>query len=180
MTRRRQQPSLHHISFEGRRMEVIEVQTDLDNEKHRAIKHVNSCPLDRARYKLELIDDAGHQAGEAFHQNWRRIYVGSDGVPDLDRVPGENNNRTNKGELNAREWLKRVHRSVSSRDWELLVLICGEERSFEEARHVLNAMPFIGKKLPRHYIGPRFAEAIEALALHMGLTQPDTYLTNGN
>lgn len=175
-------PTVHHLKFEGRDIEVVETKTDLDNEKHTAIRHVNSCPLDRAFYKLNLIDEVGHQAGTAFHANWRRVRVGSDGVPSLDRVPGENGNGTNDGEMRAREWLKCVQRDpiISPRDWELLVLICGEEQSFEDARRALNNMPFLGKKLPRHYMGPRFAEACEALAVHMGLTQPDTYVTERN
>ena len=173
-------PTVFRTRFEqGPVLEVTEVLTDLDNEKHRAIKHVNSCPLDRAHYKLGLIDKAGHQAGEAFHHNWRRVSVGSDSVPDLDRVPGENTHGSDEGEMRAREWLRRMNRCIGRRDWELLVLICGEERSFEDARLELNRKP-MGKKLPRHYIGPRFAEAIEALAVAMGLTQPDSYVTERN
>jgi len=164
-------PTVHRLKFEGRDLAVVETKTDLDNEKHTALKNVDTCPLDRAFYKMKLIDEVQHQAGSMFHAKWRHISVGSLGCPDLDRLPGESTHATNEAEMRARIWLKDVHRNVGWRDWVLLRLICGEEKPFEEARHILNDIPALGRKVPRDYIGPRFAESLDALALHMGLTQ---------
>lgn len=171
-------PSIPIIRFQegGRTIEAVETMTDLDNEKVKVRRNVNTCPLDRAHFKDGLIDHIQHQAGEAFHANWLRVQIGSLSCPDLDRVPGEASHGEGDGEARARQWLKGVEEAVGPRSYDLLVLICGEERSFEEARQELNSQPQVGRRdLPRDYIGPRFSEALHDLAQHLGLTQVRSY-----
>lgn len=168
-----QAPSLPVISFEhgGQRLEVVETMTDLDNEKVKVLRNVNACPLDRAHAR-GMVDHIQHQAGEAFHENWKRIIVGPLSCPDLDRIPGEASHGEGNGEARARQWLNRVEEAVGVDSYELLRLICGEEYSFDEAFHAFNArMHPLARPLPRKDVGPRLCEALDALAQHIGLTQ---------
>ena len=91
-------------------------------------------------------------------------------------MPGEASHGEGDGEARARQWLASAHEAIGPRSFDLLRLICGEERSFEEARQELNSQPQVGRRdLPRDYIGPRFSEALHDLAQHLGLTQVRSY-----
>lgn len=169
MTAPRERPDVYRTRFEGRALEVVDVLTDLDSEKHRATKNANNCPLDTAYYKTRAIDDAQYQAGTEYHKHVRRILVGCDSVPDIGRQPGQGATDMTEATARSHEWIKRAHLYLTDRDRMCLWLTVGMERPLEEARQRMNQSA-LGQKISKHRMPRVFVQSLEELAEHLGLT----------
>jgi len=169
VTAPRKRPDVYRTRFEGRALEVVDVLTDLDNEKHRATKNANSCPLERAYSVTKSIDDAQYQAGMEYHRHVRRILVGCDSVPDVGRQPGQAPTDMAESFARSMQWVNQAHAVMSAKQRMCLWLTVGMERPLEEARVRMNKSA-LGQKISKHGMPLVFVQSLEELAEHMGLT----------
>ena len=169
MTAPRQRPDVYRTRFEGRDLQLVDVLTDLDSEKHRATKNANNCPLDRAYYVTRAIDEAQYQAGTEYHKHVRRILIGSDSVPDLGRQPGQASTDMTESTARSHEWIRRAHTGLSEKETLCLWLTVGMERPLEEARLRMNRSA-LGQRISKHGMPLVFVQSLEELAEYLGLT----------
>jgi len=151
------------ISLEGRDGNVIDIEirkTDLDSGTH--IFNAANCHLDLMlnKHQIELYQ---HMAGDMFKSDCDRAHTSPAKAVELkEKVDGGNFTMTlSDHALDAQDRVKNALRSMSVISRLLVNDVVFHDRSIQRVA--------VMRGFSRHYVGPRFREALDELAKHYGL-----------